>query len=55
MSPNGESIHFPKRAALAAFAGLIGGFVCNPCEVVNVRMQNDVKLQPERRRKWEKR
>lgn len=32
--------------------GFAGGFVGNPADLVNVRMQNDIKLPPEQRRKY---
>ena len=51
VSPNGEPISFPMRVSMAALAGACGGFVGTPGDMVNVRMQNDVKLPPEQRRK----
>ena len=39
---------------MASIAGAAGGFVGTPADMVNVRMQNDVKLAPELRRKWVK-
>ncbi len=39
--------------SLAAAAGLAGGFVGTPSDMVNVRMQNDVKLPAAERRKWD--
>lgn len=38
-------------ALLAALGGAGGGFVGNPADLVNVRMQNDIKLPKEKRRK----
>lgn len=38
-------------AFLAGLGGFFGGFVGNPADLVNVRMQNDMKLSPEHRRK----
>lgn len=40
-------------AFLAGLGGFAGGFVGNPADLVNVRMQNDVKLPPEQRRKYD--
>ena len=37
---------------MAAFAGCCGGFVGTPGDMVNVRMQNDIKLTPEKRRNY---
>ncbi len=51
VSPNGEHISFPKRVGMAAVAGCAGGFVGTPGDMVNVRMQNDVKLPADKRRK----
>lgn len=51
VSPNGEPIGFLTRVAMAAMAGAIGGFVGTPGDMINVRMQNDIKLPVEQRRK----
>lgn len=53
IAPHGEAVSFPQRVALAAVAGAAGGLVGTPADLVNVRMQNDIKLPPETRRKWE--
>jgi len=50
VAPNGEQVSFLNRVAMAAVAGACGGFVGTPGDMVNVRMQNDVKLPPEQRR-----
>ena len=50
--PNGESISFPMRLVMAGVSGGIGGIVGAPADMVNVRMQNDIKLpkdSPDRR------
>lgn len=47
----GSAIPFYMSAFLAGLGGFAGGFVGNPADLVNVRMQNDVKLPPEQRRK----
>lgn len=46
--------HFPfyQKVLLAGFAGMSGGFVGTPADLVNVRMQNDVKLPKEQRRNY---
>lgn len=35
---------FYAKVGLAIFAGALGGVVGTPADVVNVRMQNDVRL-----------
>lgn len=52
VSPKGESIPFPKRVAMAAFAGACGGFIGTPGDMINVRMQNDIKLPSDKRRNY---
>lgn len=47
----GEPLAFYKRAMLAGFAGACGGFVGTPGDMINVRMQNDIKLPVDQRRK----
>lgn len=42
---------FMSRVMLAGFAGAAGGLIGSPADLVNVRMQNDVKLPAEQRRK----
>lgn len=36
---------------MAGGAGAAGGLIGTPADLVNVRMQNDMKLPPEQRRK----
>ncbi|KAJ8254090.1 hypothetical protein COCON_G00207020 [Conger conger] len=43
---------FYQKVLLGAFGGLAGGFIGTPADMVNVRMQNDVKLSPELRRNY---
>ncbi|XP_072036490.1 mitochondrial dicarboxylate carrier-like [Amphiura filiformis] len=43
---------FYQKALLAGFAGACGGFVGTPCDMINVRMQNDVKLPLDKRRNY---
>lgn len=47
----GDASGFGSKVLLAGSAGCIGGLVGTPADMVNVRMQNDVKLPPEQRRK----
>lgn len=47
----GSDAGFISKVMLAGVAGAMGGFVGTPADMVNVRMQNDVKLAPESRRK----
>uniref|UniRef100_A0A673N5S6 Mitochondrial dicarboxylate carrier n=1 Tax=Sinocyclocheilus rhinocerous TaxID=307959 RepID=A0A673N5S6_9TELE len=49
-SQNQGPMPFYQKILLAAFGGLTGGFIGTPADMVNVRMQNDVKLPPELRR-----
>lgn len=42
---------FMGKVLLAGTAGAFGGFVGTPADMVNVRMQNDVKLPMDQRRK----
>ncbi|XP_070143255.1 mitochondrial dicarboxylate carrier isoform X2 [Drosophila kikkawai] len=39
----------PRKTALAAVAGGLGGYVGAPADLVNVRLQNDVKLPQDQR------
>ncbi|XP_037716757.1 mitochondrial dicarboxylate carrier [Drosophila subpulchrella] len=43
---------FAGKVALAGVSGLVGGIVGTPADMVNVRMQNDVKLPVEQRRNY---
>lgn len=43
---------FHHKVLLGAVSGCVGGFVGTPADLVNVRMQNDVKLPPEQRRNY---
>ncbi|XP_035775704.1 mitochondrial dicarboxylate carrier-like isoform X1 [Anopheles albimanus] len=48
----GNDSGFLGKAALAGAAGAAGGFVGTPADMVNVRMQNDIKLPVEQRRNY---
>ncbi|XP_076609194.1 mitochondrial dicarboxylate carrier isoform X1 [Chaetodon auriga] len=43
---------FYQKVLLGAFGGFVGGFIGTPADLVNVRMQNDVKLPVELRRNY---
>lgn len=49
---NVEMNSFLSKVVVAGAAGAAGGFVGTPADLVNVRMQNDIKLPPEKRRKY---
>lgn len=48
----GSDLGFLGKVALAGLSGACGGFVGTPADLVNVRMQNDVKLPLEQRRNY---
>ena len=50
-TPGSSELPFYKRVLIAGGAGACGGFVGTPGDMINVRMQNDVKLPPDQRRK----
>uniref|UniRef100_A0A8C6U1C3 Solute carrier family 25 member 10 n=1 Tax=Neogobius melanostomus TaxID=47308 RepID=A0A8C6U1C3_9GOBI len=50
-STNKGPMPFYQKVLLGAFGGFTGGFIGTPSDLVNVRMQNDMKLPPELRRK----
>jgi len=52
VAPNGEAVPFTQRLMMAAGAGACGGFVGTPGDMVNVRMQNDIKLPADQRRNY---
>lgn len=47
----GKDSGFGTKVAMAAAAGAAGGFIGTPADMVNVRMQNDIKLPLDKRRK----
>ncbi|XP_068157027.1 mitochondrial dicarboxylate carrier [Drosophila tropicalis] len=51
-SQNMDTSTMSRKAILAGFAGLIGGFAGAPSDLLNVRLQNDVKLPMEKRRNY---
>ncbi|XP_018898252.1 mitochondrial dicarboxylate carrier [Bemisia tabaci] len=53
-SANGgaENLSFQSKVLLASAAGAAGGFVGTPADMINVRMQNDIKLPAESRRNY---
>uniref|UniRef100_A0A8C9WA05 Mitochondrial dicarboxylate carrier n=2 Tax=Scleropages formosus TaxID=113540 RepID=A0A8C9WA05_SCLFO len=51
-SRNQGPMPFYQKVLLGAFGGLTGGFIGTPADMVNVRMQNDVKLPPALRRNY---
>lgn len=42
---------FYQKLLIAGSAGAVGGVFGTPGDLINVRMQNDIKLPPEQRRK----
>lgn len=52
VAPNGEKIGFAQSLMMAAVAGGCGGIVGTPGDMINVRMQNDIKLPKEQRRNY---
>uniref|UniRef100_A0A914QXA2 Mitochondrial dicarboxylate carrier n=1 Tax=Panagrolaimus davidi TaxID=227884 RepID=A0A914QXA2_9BILA len=50
--PEDQVLPFYQKAALAGLSGAFGGFVGTPGDLVNVRMQNDIKLPPAERRNY---
>ncbi|XP_013780169.1 mitochondrial dicarboxylate carrier-like [Limulus polyphemus] len=48
----GEILPFYKKVIFAAAGGAAGGFVGTPADMVNVRMQNDIKIPKNQRRNY---
>ncbi|XP_037666649.1 mitochondrial dicarboxylate carrier isoform X2 [Choloepus didactylus] len=46
------ALPFYKKVLLGAVGGFTGGFVGTPADMINVRMQNDMKLPPSQRRNY---
>ncbi|XP_076670249.1 dicarboxylate carrier 1 [Andrena cerasifolii] len=49
---SGHSLLFSQKLLLAGVSGAVGGVLGTPGDVINVRMQNDIKLPPELRRNY---
>jgi len=47
-----DCLPFYQKALIGCFSGFIGGIAGNPSDMVNVRMQNDMKLPKELRRNY---
>lgn len=47
-----DSIPFYQKAMIAGLSGAVGGLVGTPGDMINVRMQNDVKLPAAQRRNY---
>lgn len=52
LAPDGHTIPFYQRVLLAGVSGAAGGLVGSPADMINVRMQNDIKLPPAERRNY---
>jgi len=47
-----SSLTIGQKIWISAFAGCIGGFIATPGGKINVRMQDDMRLKPEKRRNY---
>lgn len=52
LTADGSTMPFYQKVLTAAVSGATGGFVGTPADLVNVRMQNDVKLSADKRRNY---
>lgn len=52
LTKEGQEPSLAQKMMLASAGGFFGGIVGTPCDMVNVRMQNDVKLPQEARRNY---
>jgi len=52
MTKPGEALPFHTKILLASMGGMAGGIVGTPADMVNVGMQNDIKLPPNERRNY---
>ena len=48
----GHPLLFYEKLLLAGLSGAVGGVLGTPADMINVRMQNDIKLSPELRRNY---
>lgn len=51
-SRNANAVPFYQKVILAGVSGAAGGFVGTPADMINVRMQNDIKLPSDQRRNY---
>lgn len=47
-----KDMPFYQKVLLGGFAGFAGGFVGTPADLINVRMQNDMKIPADQRRNY---
>jgi dicarboxylate transporter 10 len=47
-----KEMPFYEKAVVSGLSGFLGGIVGNPADMVNVRMQNDMKVPPAQRRNY---
>ncbi|XP_068920166.1 mitochondrial dicarboxylate carrier-like isoform X2 [Petaurus breviceps papuanus] len=47
-----QHLYFYQKVYMAALGGVVGGFLGSPAEMVNVRMQNDMKIPVHLRRNY---
>lgn len=52
LTADGKQMPFYQKVLLAGVAGASGGLVGTPADLVNVRMQNDIKLPKDQRRNY---
>ncbi|XP_076459736.1 mitochondrial dicarboxylate carrier-like [Babylonia areolata] len=52
LTADGSAMPFYQKVLVAGVSGATGGFVGTPPDMVNVRMQNDIKLPKEQRRNY---
>nr|KAG5710142.1 hypothetical protein BaRGS_006661 [Batillaria attramentaria] len=52
LTKDGRHMPFYEKVLLAGVSGASGGLVGTPADMVNVRMQNDIKLPKEQRRNY---
>lgn len=52
LQSDGSQMPFYQKVLVAGVSGATGGFVGTPADMVNVRMQNDIKLPREQRRNY---